>query len=147
MVVCLTSKKLRSPLYQMKKILSSLAASMNTPLVSIPAIVVASIVPFAISSLFAPPAQAFGDYQSHEHPFGYIGSDYSQGNGDGICRKIFSQKGGYRTSGRIGLRSNSGGNADFDASANVVYAYDGAVINGANHVWYHKNNGECVANK
>jgi hypothetical protein len=70
-------------------------------------------------------------YQSHEYPFAIIGSSYPQVDGDKRCSKIFKDKGGHIISG-----------------GNVVYANDRkTILNGANHVWYHQQRGECVANK
>lgn len=102
---------------------------------------------FGVNTISSQSAKAFGDYQSHEHPFAYIGSNESQGNGDAICRQIFANKGGYQTGGSIGWGWNSGGDGGFSGGGNIVYAHDGTAINGANHVWYHQQNGECVANK
>jgi hypothetical protein len=99
----------------------------------------------AAATIVAQPAGAFGDYRPHERPFHYIGSRYSQGNGDAICRQIFARKGGYRTGGGIGW-NRDGINGGVGAGGNVIYAHDGSVINRANHVWYHQRNGECVAN-
>jgi hypothetical protein len=102
---------------------------------------------FTMGAIITPKAHAFGDYQSHEHPFQYVGSEYSQGNGNAICRQIYSEMGGYQTSGGVSWSWLNGGDGGFSVEANLIYSSDGTVINGANHVWYHQQNGECIANK
>jgi hypothetical protein len=91
-------------------------------------------------------AQAFGGYARHEHAFKYIGSGYSQSNGDARCRQIYGDLGGFQASGGV-TGSNFGGFGWGKVSGRAVFAYDGTLINKAWHVWYHKNQGECVANK
>ena len=53
-----------------------------------------AILLVAVPTLSTTQAQAFGGYKSHEHPFEDIGSSYSQGNGDAICRQHYGNKGG-----------------------------------------------------
>jgi hypothetical protein len=85
-----------------------------------------AILLVAVPTLSTTPAQAFGDYKSHEHPFAYIGSSYNQSEGNVVCRRE------YRT--------------EVNSHRKGFSAYDGTVINGARHVWYHQINGECIAN-
>jgi hypothetical protein len=91
-------------------------------------------------------AEAFGGYARHERPFKYIGSRYSQSNGDARCRQIYGDLGGFQASGGV-TGSNFGGFGWGKVSGRAVFAYDGTLINKAWHVWYHQKNGECVANK
>jgi uncharacterized protein YycO len=80
------------------------------------------------------------NHQLHQHPFQYIGSGYTQDNGDDICRQAYAKMGGYRTSSNIQWGQRSSG-------INVIYAHDGSVINGANHIFYRQPTGECVADR
>jgi hypothetical protein len=86
-----------------------------------------------IGAIFIPQSHVFNSYQLHEHPFEYIGSKYLQTSGDNICRQIYGNIGGYHSSGL--------------GHTKLIYARDGSIINGADRVWYHQQNGECVANK
>jgi hypothetical protein len=80
------------------------------------------------------------NHQLHQHPFQYIGSGYTQDNGDDLCRQAYAKMGGYRTSSNIQWSQRSSG-------INVIYAHDGSVINGANHISYRQPTGECVADR
>jgi hypothetical protein len=78
------------------------------------------------------------NYQLHQHPFQYIGSGYQQDNGNDLCRQAYANMGGYRISSKIQSNQRPG---------HIIYAHDGAVINGASHVFYHQAMGQCVAKK
>jgi hypothetical protein len=124
----MNSKHISSNVNNTKKILNALLA----------------IVAFSVPILSANPSQSLSDYPRHAHPFRKIGSSYSQSAGDAKCRKIF-----YDLSAPI--RSSRPPFADENYTETVsfpdVYAYDSGVrINGASHIWYHQQNGECVAN-
>jgi hypothetical protein len=80
------------------------------------------------------------NYQLRQHPFQYIGSGYTPENGDDLCRQAYAKMGGYRTSSNVQWSQRSSG-------INVIYAHDGSVINGANHISYRQPTGECVADR
>lgn len=109
------------------------------------ALTIASSTSF-LQVVSATKAAAFGGYARHEHAFKYIGSRYSQGNGDARCRQIYGDLGGFQASGGA-TGSNFGVFGGVKVSGRAVFAYNGTLINQASHVWYHKNRGECVANK
>lgn len=71
-------------------------------------------------------------YQRHEHKFGHIGSGYSQSAGNAKCNRLFVQR--KYPWYMFGKYLN-------------VYANDGTVITWSRHIWYHRNNGDCIANK
>jgi hypothetical protein len=119
--------------------------------------VMTAAVSIALASFALAPnkANAFGDYASHEHPFHFLGSGWDQYQGDAYCRQVFADKGGYQAAGGAGGGWGwndgdgwfGGGGGGFSFGGNLVYAHDGTIINGANHVWYHQRRGECIANK
>jgi hypothetical protein len=82
------------------------------------------------------------NHQIHQHSFEYIGSGYTQDNGDDICRQAYAKMGGYRTSSNAQSNQRTGG-----SNGTIIYAHDGAVINGANHISYRQPTGECIADK
>ncbi len=92
-------------------------------------------------------AQSAMAYAQHEHPFAKVSnlSRISQTDGDKACRALFGQmlnsstrKILYRDPvGRLAYRSEI-------PSLKVCPPYLSA--NNVNHVWAHRNNGECIAN-
>jgi hypothetical protein len=116
----------------MKKILNTLLA----------------IAIFTAPILYADRSQSLGNYPPHAHPFDRIGSGYSQSSGDNYCRWIFNQY--YMVKPQFGSESFSLNTSPLAADTSPkfyrVYAYNRVEITFTSHVWYHKNNGECVAN-
>jgi hypothetical protein len=98
---------------------------------------------FTIMVLFAIQTRMLKEsHHLRQHSFQYIGSGYTQDKGDDLCRQAYGELGGYRTSNNIRWNQRSGG-----SNGNIIYAHDGAVINGASHILYQQPTGECVADK
>jgi hypothetical protein len=95
-----------------------------------------------VSFCFSSKANAFGGYADVEHPFAYIGSGISQGEGDAQCRQLHYNMKNESYSANAGT---DGFGVNWRGS--VVTAFDGVAITHPWHVWYHQVNGECVANK
>jgi hypothetical protein len=109
-----------------------------------------AIAAFIAPILCANPSQSLSNYPRHAHPFRKIGSSYSQSAGDTKCRQIYEQL-TPPTLTRVQVRESDGRGGDHDVYVDRyyprdLYSYSGVKINGASHVWYHQQNGECVAN-
>lgn len=89
-----------------------------------------------LSATIAPSAIA---YEKHEHPFEYVGTHMTQKKGDAHCKRVLKAR------SRALRHNRNTGKTEFIKVK--VGAFDGTDISNAWHVWYHKNNGECVANK
>jgi hypothetical protein len=126
----MNSKHISSYMNNTKKILHTLLA----------------IVAFTVPILCANPSQSLSNYPSHAHPFRRIGSSYSQSAGDAKCRDIYASLTRLETT-RIPVNVSPDGTGYADVlRSREIYDYSGVQINGASHVWYHQQNGECVAN-
>ena len=100
------------------------------------------VLAIACATPFAGKAIAFGDYAPVEHPFQYIGSGYTQQNGNAYCRQLYQEKVAIKN--EFGMANNF---PYINYSVGFVFSSDGTEISEAWHVWYHQVNGECVANK
>jgi hypothetical protein len=108
-----------------------------------------AIVVFTAPILCANPSQSLSNYPSHAHPFRKIGSSYSQSAGDAQCRKIYKElTPSIITKILVYDDSQIKLNPHYidQYSTQDIYSYTGVKINNASHVWYHQQNGECVAN-
>ena len=84
----------------------------------------------------APKAEA---YASFEHAFANVGTNYTQANGDNYCRSKYESLKGVSYIPNYGW--------DPEGYNRSVRALDGYRIVDPNWIWYHKNNGQCIANK
>lgn len=91
-----------------------------------------SIMLFSISL----PAMSGDEYRWHEHPFMNVRNDMDQSSGDSYCQNLYYQK----------LKEAENLRLSHFVPAKVL-ALSGKNITDPWHIWYHRNNGQCIANK
>ena len=100
-----------------------------------------SILPFTTK-----PARAWGKWW--EHPFHDIGNyEHSQKTGDGICLAKLIQMRSLPQVREYETTITSNGTIERSHTDRRVVAWDGWDITYADHVWYHRRSGYCVANQ
>jgi hypothetical protein len=84
-------------------------------------------------------------YAKHEHAFYKLGSNYSQNAGNCLCRSI------HNTSNKMLIvKQKAIKNGKMITTTKLIpstyKAWDKVDIRFPKHIWYHQNDGNCIAN-